>query len=133
MSERAAVAPEEFLRRDPDNTEAVIVRIGAGSAQLVLVDGQGRWDRWVYHDVDACREVAERIGVTSVHVGSYPEQIRLRMNSRRRPAEDFERAPYPEAGWVGPFIPYPENRPRPPHPLPEEEPPRRGGQGDARP
>jgi hypothetical protein len=47
-----------------------------------------------------------------VHVGEYPEELRVRMNAYRRPSDDFDRAAYPEQGAVGPVIPYPENRPR---------------------
>jgi hypothetical protein len=49
--------------------------------------------------------------------------MRVRMNARQRPPGDFDAAPYPEQGHVGPVIPYPENRPRPPRPLREEAPP----------
>jgi methionine synthase II (cobalamin-independent) len=102
--------PEQFVARR-DETEAIVNRIGLNDAQLVLVDGEGRWQRWVYHSVEEAKEVAESLGV-EVHVGEYPEQTRVRMNSYRRPPEDFDRAPYPEQGRVGPVIPYPENRPR---------------------
>jgi hypothetical protein len=103
--------PAEFVARDPDNTEAVIVRIGLNDAQLVLVDGAGRWQRWVYRSVGEAKEVADSLGV-EVHVSEYPEATRVRMGSYQRPPEDFDRAPYPEQGHVGPVIPYPENRPR---------------------
>lgn len=104
--------PEEFLAAlGRDGTEAVVVRIGLNGAQLVLVDRRGAWDRWVYHSVDEARAAAEDLGVP-VHVGEYPEELRVRMNAYRRPARDYDRAPYPEQGRVGPVIPYPENRPR---------------------
>jgi hypothetical protein len=102
--------PEEFVARRK-GTEAVVVRIGLNDAQLVLVDGEGRWQRWVYHSIEEAQQVAESLGV-DVHVGEYPEATRVRMNAYRRPPEDFDRAPYPEQGRVGPVIPYPENRPR---------------------
>ena len=116
-------APEDFVRRQPGKIEAVVVRIGLHDAQLVLVDGEGRWERWVYRSTDEARGEAERLGVT-VHDGQYPEELRVRMNAYVRPVQDFERAAYPEQGRVGPVIPYPENRPRrveEPQELEEEE------------
>lgn len=106
-----ARTPADFVARDPQGSEAVVVRIGLNDAQLVLVDGTGRWDRWVYHSVDEAKAEADKLGV-EVHVGEYPEDVRVRMNAYRRPASDFDRGAYPEQGAVGPVIPYPENRPR---------------------
>ena len=102
--------PQEFVAQR-DGTEAVVVRIGLNDAQLVLVDGSGAWDRWVYHSEDEAKEVASSLGV-EVHQGHYPEALRVRMNARVRPPEEFDRGAYPEQGRVGPVIPYPENRPR---------------------
>ena len=92
-------------------TEAVVIRIGLHDAQLVLVDGRGSWQRWVYHSVEEATAIAEGLDVP-VHVGEYPEELRVKINSYQRPAEDFDRHAYPEQGGVGPVIPYPENRPR---------------------
>ncbi|MBW3594337.1 MAG: hypothetical protein KY391_02070 [Actinobacteria bacterium] len=102
--------PAQFVDQR-DNTEAVVIRIGLHDAQLVLVDGVGAWQRWVYHSVDEARAVAEALGI-EVHVGEYPEDLRVRINSYQRPATDFDKSAYPEQGGVGPVIPYPENRPR---------------------
>ena len=103
--------PADFVARDAEGTEAVVIRIGLNDAQLVLIDGEGRWDRWVYHSLDEARAEADKLGV-QVHVGEYPEEVRVRMNAYRRPSADFDRGAYPEQGHVGPVIPYPENRPR---------------------
>ena len=104
--------PEDFVaRRGTDGTEAVVIRIGLNDAQVVLVDGEGAWDRWVYHSLEEAKDVAGQLGVP-VHVGEYPEKTRVRMGSYKRPDLDFDRAAYPEQGSVGPVIPYPENRPR---------------------
>ncbi|MFN2388869.1 MAG: hypothetical protein ABR575_04605 [Actinomycetota bacterium] len=112
--------PEQFVARDRDGTEAVIVRIGLHDTQLVLVGGRGEWQRWVYHSEDEARAAAHTLGVP-VHEGEYPETTRVRMNSYQRTRSDFDRGAYPEQGRVGPVIPYPENRPRPPGPLAEEK------------
>lgn len=103
--------PQGYVARHGDGTEAVVVRIGMNDAQLVLVAPDGAWDRWVYHSDDEAKEVAESLGIP-VHVGEYPEELRVRINSYQRPPRDFDRAAYPEQGRVGPVIPYPENRPR---------------------
>jgi hypothetical protein len=113
--------PRDFIARRGVDSDAVVVRIGLNGALLVLIDREGRWERWVYHTVDEAKEAAESIGL-SVSVGEYPEEVRVRMNAYQRPAADFDRGAYPEQGHVGPVIPYPENRPRPPEPLPEEAP-----------
>lgn len=102
--------PEQFVGYK-DGVEAVVIRIGMNDAQLVLVDASGEWDRWVYHAMEEATAVAEKLRVP-VHVGGYPEEMRVRINAFRRPAVDYDRSPYPEQGGVGPVIPYPENRPR---------------------
>jgi hypothetical protein len=103
--------PQDFVADRGEGTEAVCIRIGLHDAMIVLVDGEGAWDRWVYHSMDEAKEIADGLGVP-VHEGEYPEELRVKMNSHRRPENDFDRGAYPEQGGVGPVIPYPENRPR---------------------
>ena len=107
---RKARRPDEFVAARSE-VQAVVVRIGLNDAQLVLVDGDGDWDRWVYHSVEEATAAASAVGLEP-HVGEYPEDLRVKINARRRPAESFDRGAYPEQGHVGPVIPYPENRPR---------------------
>lgn len=102
--------PAQFVEQR-EGTEAVVIRIGLNDAQLVLVDGHGAWQRWVYHSVDEAQAMAESLDVP-VHVGEYPEGLRVKINSFQRPAEDFDKHAYPEQGGVGPVMSYPENRPR---------------------
>lgn len=102
--------PRDFVARR-SGAEAVVVRIGMNDTQLVLVDGDGDWDRWVYHSEEEATEVAKGLGVP-LHHGHYPEELRVRMNAHRRPPADFDRRAYPEQGRVGPTISYPENRRR---------------------
>lgn len=104
--------PEDFVRwKGTEGTEAVVVRIGLNDAQLILVDGDGRWQRWVYHSREEALEAARRLGLT-VHEDEYPEDLRVRINSYRRPADDFDRGAYPEQGRVGPVLQYKEARTR---------------------
>lgn len=112
--------PQDYLAVKGEGTEAVVIRIGMNDAQLVLVAPDGAWDRWVYHSLEEAKEVAEGLGIP-VHVGEYPEELRVRINSYQRPARDFDRAAYPEQGRVGPTIPYPENRPRQTGPAARKE------------
>ncbi len=103
--------PEQFVQHRGEGTEAVVIRIGLNDAQLVLVDRAGDWQRWVYHSEEEAAAIAERLRIP-VHVGEYPEEMRVRVNGYQRPAESYDRSPYPEQGGVGPVMPYPENRPR---------------------
>ena len=112
--------PEDFVALKGEGTEAVVVRIGMNDAQLVLVGPAGDWTRWVYHSEEEAKEVADRLGLP-VHVGEYPEALRVRINGYRRPPEDFDRGAYPEQGRVGPAISYPENRPRQKGPVTRKE------------
>ena len=103
--------PEQFVEYKGKGAEAVVIRIGMNDAQLVLVDQYGDWQRWVYHSMEEATARAETLRLP-VHVGEYPEELRVRINGFQRPAADFDRAAYPEQGGVGPVMPYPENRPR---------------------
>ena len=115
--------PADFAARRGPGVEAVVVRIGLHDAQLLLVDRDGRWERWVYPSVERASAAARALGLP-VHADVFPEELRARMTARPRPAAELARSAYPEQGRVGPVIPYPENRP-PPRPAsrePEEEP-----------
>jgi hypothetical protein len=114
MKEKRVSVPGDFVGSSPEGIEAVVIRIGAGEAQLVLVDSDGRWDRWVYHSVEECTAVARELGIAELHEGEYQEKTRVRMNAYQKPSGAYEDGAYPEQGQVGPVIPYPENRRRPP-------------------
>jgi len=112
--------PKDFVRRQGPGVEAVCVRIGLHDAQLVLVDRAGRWERWVYTSVDEARQAASELGLNP-HEGSFPDEVRLRMNGYVRSPEDLDRGAYREQGKVGPVLPYRENRPRRLQPSPETQ------------
>ena len=122
--------PRALLEARGEGVEAVIIRIGLHDAQLVLVDGEGAWQRWVYHSVEEAKSAAEELGIP-IHVGEYPEELRVRLNKHVKSQKEFDRAAYPEQGAVGPVIPYPENRPRRTDVLPKEAAPE--AQGDQNP
>lgn len=103
--------PSDLIEARGDGVEAVVIRIGLHDAQLVLVDADGSWQRWVYHSVEEATAAAEELGVP-VHEGEYPEELRVKINRYVRTPQEFDRGAYPEQGAVGPVIPYPENRPR---------------------
>jgi len=114
MKEKRVSVPEDFVGENAERIEAIVIRIGAGDAQLVLVDADGRWDRWVYHSVEECTAKAKDLGIADLHEGEFPERTRVRMNAYQKPSEEYAAGAYPEQGQVGPVIPYPENRHRPP-------------------
>lgn len=104
--------PQDFVEKlGAEGTEAIVIRIGMNDAQLILVDGRGCWDRWVFHSVDEAKAVADTLGV-AVHLDEYPEETRVRIGKFQPGAEHYDRAAYPEQGEVGPVFNYPENRPR---------------------
>ena len=75
-------------------TEAVTQRIGARSAQVVLVAPSGEWTRTVTPSLEAARALCERLAVPC-HDG-WPDELRKRLTSWRRTPEEWARAPYPE-------------------------------------
>jgi hypothetical protein len=104
--------PRDFVAASPSRVDAVVMRIGLNDAQLLLVDSDGAWDRWVYHSIEEAAGAAQELGLTPRTGDEFPEDIRVRMNVHRRTKEEFDAGAYPEQGRVGPVIPYPENRPR---------------------
>ena len=121
MREKRVSRPEDFAGDNAEGVEAIVIRIGAGEAQLVLVDAEGRWDRWVYRSPEECIAKAKQLGIAELHEGAYPERTRVRMNAYRKSKEEYAAGAYPEQGGVGPVIPYPENRRRPPPDAPAEQ------------
>lgn len=88
-----------FARERP-GTEAVLQRIGARNAQVVLVAPSGEWIRTVVPSPEAGRDLCERLSVPC-HDG-WPDELRRKMTSWRRPPGEWARAPYPErAGHRG--------------------------------
>jgi hypothetical protein len=77
-----------------EGVEGVTMRIGARSAELVLVAGSGAWFRSVVASTDAAHTLGERIGVPVAD--GWTDETRRRMTSWRRPARMWARAPYPE-------------------------------------
>ncbi len=96
---------------DNRGADAVVIRIGVNGAQLVVVDREGAWERWVYPSVEVAETAAEALGIP-VHGGAYPTEVRVRMNGHVRTRPDFDQGAYREQGRVGPINPYPENRRR---------------------
>jgi len=75
-------------------TEAVTQRIGARSAQVILVAPSGEWLREVVASLEEAHALCERLGLA--HHDTLPEGLRRAMTSYRRSPEDWARAPYPE-------------------------------------
>jgi hypothetical protein len=60
--------------------EAVVQRIGADTFDLILVDADGNWDRWVMPSAEDATAAAEVLGVAA-HDG-WTEDLARRMNRR---------------------------------------------------
>jgi hypothetical protein len=75
-------------------TEAVTQRIGAHTAQLILVAPSGEWLREVLASLEDAHGLCERLGVA--HHDTWPDELRRTFTSYRRSPEDWARAPYPE-------------------------------------
>ena len=75
-------------------TEAVTQRIGARSAQVILVAPSGEWLREVVASLEEAHALCERLGLAQHD--TWPEGLRRAMTSYRRSPEDWARAPYPE-------------------------------------
>ena len=63
-----------------DGVQAVVQRIGADTFDLILIDAEGNWDRWVLPSAQAALDAAEALGVAA-HDG-WPDDLAKRMNRR---------------------------------------------------
>lgn len=71
------------------------MRIGAGSAQVILVAQSGEWMRVVVASPDAGRVLCGRLGITCRD--GWPDDLRRRATAWMRTPQEWARAPYPEA------------------------------------
>jgi hypothetical protein len=60
--------------------EAVVQRIGLETWDLILVDADGAWDRWVFHTQADARTAAEAAGA-AVHEG-WTDELSQRVTHR---------------------------------------------------
>ncbi|MGH2718429.1 MAG: hypothetical protein ACRDJU_07610 [Actinomycetota bacterium] len=82
-----------FIAAHP-GVEGVTMRIGARSAELVLVSRSGAWVRAVLASTQAAHDFGDRHGVP-VHNG-WTDDLRQRVTKWRRSPQGWRRAPYPE-------------------------------------
>jgi hypothetical protein len=68
-----------FVQLRPD-VEAVLQRCGRETFDLVLIDLEGNWTRWVFTSDRAARDAAADLGVP-LHEG-WDDRMARRMNSR---------------------------------------------------
>lgn len=94
MAGPARVA-ERFVASHAD-VGAVALRIGARTAELILVDGGGAWERVVVASTEAAHTLGDHLGIT-VSDG-WSDDLRRRVTNHRRSAREWEIAPYPERG-----------------------------------
>lgn len=86
-------SPKEFTRTR-SAVEAVIMRIGLNTTQVILIAEDGEWLRFVVADIETAKTMCTRLGIES-HEG-YPDHLRLRVSKHTRSREDWAQAPYPE-------------------------------------
>ena len=86
-------SPRRFVKTR-SGVEAVVMRIGLHTTQVVLVAEDGEWLRFVVSSPEAAAKTCERLKIEA-HDG-YPEHIRQRMASYKRTPADWAAAPYPE-------------------------------------
>lgn len=75
-------------------SEAVVMPIGAHTAQLIVVAPSGEWARSVVASVGSAVALCEQLGIPC-HTG-WPDDVRRRAASYRRSPAAWARAPYPE-------------------------------------
>lgn len=75
-------------------TEAVTQRIGAHTAQVILVAPSGEWLREVVASLEDAHGLCERLGVA--HHDAWPDALRRTFTAYQRSPEDWAWAPYPE-------------------------------------
>jgi hypothetical protein len=80
MTTRATAAElRRFAQLRPD-VEAVLQRCGLRTFDLVLIDGEGNWTRWVFASEEAAAAAAEDLEVP-LHRG-WDDRMAKRMNRR---------------------------------------------------
>lgn len=86
-------SPRHFVKTRK-GVEAVIMRIGLNTTQVILIAEDGEWLRFVVPRVEAAKAICERLGIP-FHDG-YPDHLRKRMGEYSRSRRDWTEAPYPE-------------------------------------
>lgn len=86
-------SPRQFVKTR-SGVEAVIMRIGLNTTQVILVAEDGEWLRFVVPRVEVAETMCERLGIP-FHEG-YPDHLRKRVGSHSRSRRDWVEAPYPE-------------------------------------
>jgi len=89
-----AVHEAVTFSQERPGTEAVTQRIGARSAQVILVAPSGEWLREVVPSLEEAHSLCERLGVAAHD--TWPEELRRKMAGYQRSPEAWARAPYPE-------------------------------------
>lgn len=85
--------PAQFVSTRP-GVEAVVMRIGLHTTQVVFVAESGEWLRFVVSSPEEALALCETVNVKP-HDG-YPDHLLQRIASYRRSPEDWAAAPYPE-------------------------------------
>ncbi len=81
MSDKIPDDVRRFASQHSDGLDAVVQRIGLDTFDLLLIDGQGNWTRWVTTSKDSAEAAAKELGAT-VHDGWDADELAKRMNRR---------------------------------------------------
>lgn len=85
--------PQQFVRTRA-GVEAVVMRIGLNTTQVILIAEDGEWLRFVVPSEERAKDMCERLKIP-YHQG-YPDHLRKRVGSHSRSRRDWLEAPYPE-------------------------------------
>jgi hypothetical protein len=80
MTTRATAAELRRFAQLRTDIEAVVQRCGLRTVDLLLIDGDGNWTRWVFTSEEAAEAAAEDLGVP-LHRG-WGDRMAKRMNRR---------------------------------------------------
>ena len=81
MSDKIPDDVRKFAAEHSDGLEAVVQRIGLDTFDLLLIDGDGNWTRWVTTTKESAEAAAKELGA-EVHDGWDADELAKRMNRR---------------------------------------------------
>jgi len=70
-----------FAKEHSEGLDAVVQRIGLDTFDLLLIDGDGNWTRWVTTSKESAEAAAKELGA-QVHDGWDADELAKRMNRR---------------------------------------------------
>ena len=81
MSDKIPDDVRRFAKEHSEGLDAVVQRIGLDTFDLLLIDGDGNWTRWVTTSKESAEAAAKELGA-QVHDGWDADELAKRMNRR---------------------------------------------------